>query len=75
MFDDIKVWLRGAVKSATMWFNSIFAVVASVITELPSVLPELASVLPPDVYKYLLFLNILGNMALRVKTRLPLTAK
>ena len=75
MIDDIKAWLSGAAKSVTMWFNSVFAVVATMITELPSVLPELASVLPPDVYKYLLFLNILGNMALRVKTRLPLTAK
>lgn len=75
MLERIKTWLRGAAKSATMWFNSIFAVVASVITELPSVLPQVATVLPPDVYKYLLFVNILGNMALRVKTRLPLTAK
>ena len=75
MIDNIKTWLSGAVKSVTMWFNSVFAVVATMITELPSILPELASVLPPDVYKYLLFLNILGNMALRVKTRLPLTAK
>ena len=75
MIDDIKAWFRGAVKSVTMWFNSVFAVVATVITDLPTVLPDLASVLPPDVYKYLLFLNILGNMALRVKTRLPLTAK
>lgn len=75
MFDYIKAWFRGAVKSVTMWFNSVFAVAATIITELPSALPELASVLPPDVYKYLLFLNILGNMALRVKTKLPLTAK
>lgn len=75
MIARFRAWFRGAVKSATMWFNSVFAVVASVIAELPSVLPELASVLPPDVYKYLLFLNIFGNMVLRVKTRLPLSAK
>lgn len=71
----MKAWLIGCVKSWTIRFNSVFAVVATVITELPTVLPDLASALPPDVYKYLLFLNILCNMALRIKTRLPLTAK
>ena len=74
-YTKVKMWLQGAVKSFTIWFNAVCAVVAGVITDLPTVLPDLAPVLPADVYKWLLFLNILGNFALRAKTKLPLYLK
>lgn len=73
--DDLKAWLRGAVKSTTMWFNSVFGVVAAVVTDLPNVLPDLAPMVSPGIYKWLLFANILGNMALRVKTKVALPEK
>ena len=74
-FDEAKAWIRGAFRSSTMWFNSSFAAVAGIVAELPSVLPDLAPMLPPSIYKWLLFANVLGNMALRVKTRVALIDK
>lgn len=70
--EELKAWLRGAAKSVTMWWNSVCGVVAAVITDLPNVLPDIAHVVSPEIYKWLLFANIIGNMLLRVKTNTSL---
>jgi len=75
MFDYIKAWFRGAVKSVTIWFNTLVGAFVLVLPEIQSAMPELSQHLPNSVYRWLAIGLVVSNMALRAKTKLPLTAK
>lgn len=75
MIDDIKAWLSGAFKSVTVWFNTVVGTFVLVLPEIQAALPDMAQYLPSDLYRWLALGLVLSNLALRVKTRLPLTAK
>lgn len=75
MFNDIKMWFRGALKSATVWFNTVVGTFVLVLPDIQAAMPDLSQYLPADVYRWLAFGLVVSNLMLRVKTRLPLTAK
>ena len=75
MIDDIKAWLIGAFKSVTVWFNTVVGTFVLVLPDIQASMPDLAQHLPNSVYRWLAIGLVVSNIALRAKTRLPLTAK
>lgn len=67
--------LKGAAKSVTMWFNGIFATVATAIPFALDSFPALEQYLPTNIYKHLMVALIVGNMVLRFRTSKPLAEK
>jgi hypothetical protein len=72
---SIKDKLRGAKRSLTVWFNTVLGTVVLALPIATDTLPQLQAYLPPGVYRYLALALIVGNMALRFKTSLPLEHK
>lgn len=59
----------------TIWFN---AIVATAVLSLPDMLayaPQLKEYLPDDIYKQGMFLLVLGNFLLRIRTSKDLADK
>lgn len=67
--------LKGAIKSLTIWFNSI---IASTLVGLPlaqDTFPQLQPYIPANAYKYGMAALIIGNILLRFRTSKPLGGK
>lgn len=60
----IKAWW----KSTTLWFNSALGSVALLLPDLTAQLPVLKQNLPDDIYKWLLYVVVFGNVLLRKRT-------
>jgi hypothetical protein len=72
----IKQWLRGAVRSAAMWLNSVAGSVALALPYLQDELPQLAAYIPAEPYKWLVGAVIVANILLRVfKTKTSIMEK
>lgn len=71
----MKRTIKGSAKSYTMWFNSALIGLLAAIPELQASLPALQEYLPADMYKWLMFTALVGNMMLRVKTKSALADK
>jgi len=71
----MKRTLKGTAKSYTMWFNGALIGLLAAVPELQASLPALQEYLPADVYKWLMFAALVGNMMLRVKTKTALADK
>lgn len=54
--------------SRTMKFNAIVGALAAMYTQVP----ELQAVMPANFYPLLLFMNVVGNAYLRLKTKQPI---
>jgi hypothetical protein len=71
----IRHWIIGALKSLTMWVNSLAGTLVIFLPELKEALPELAPHLGPETYKWLALVVIVSNLVLRAKTNKSLTKK
>lgn len=67
--------IANAWKSLTIWFNAVLLSFMAVIPQLQDALPSLQPYLTPETYKWLGFLVLVGNIALRFKTSQPLSQK
>lgn len=67
--------LRGALRSATIWFNGLAATVVGGLPILQDSVPALQPYLGPDVYRYAMGGIIAANILLRVKTKTSLAGK
>ena len=74
-FDTVKRWLRGAVRSLTMWFNSISGTVILALPFAQDALPQLTLFLGPHFYKIAAGFIVVGNIILRAKTSRSLAEK
>lgn len=74
-FNRAKRWAIGAVKSLTVWVNSVAGLLIICLPDLEKALPQLAPHLGPETYKQLALVVILSNLALRVKTNKSLSEK
>ena len=61
--------LLGALKSKTMWFNTITLLLAVLS------LQEVVAILPQEALRYIVIVNGVGNLILRVLTNQPLSGK
>jgi len=68
-------WIKGALKSLTVWFNSLAGLLVVALPDIQNTLPQLATYLGPDIYKYLALGVVLSNIALRAKTTKALSEK
>ena len=73
--DELKDWLRGSLKSFTIWFNGIVGTLLAAVPILQSSLPDLAAMMPADSYKLLASALVIGNILLRIKTSTGLPDK
>lgn len=67
--------LRGAVRSWTIWFNGIVAAGWALLPSLQDAFPQLQNYLPVKGYQWAMALIILGNIAMRFRTKTSLAAK
>ena len=70
-----KKWLRGTVRSFTVWFNGITGTLTAMIPFIPEYLPEMKPYLTQKTYLTLLAINAIGNILLRIKTNKSLAEK
>ena len=82
MFERIKTFLKGAVKSWTVWCNGVGAAVVGWIVMIPDALPsikqsfpELQPYLSGKAFKYGMLAILVGNIVLRIKTTKSLSEK
>ena len=61
--------IKGAIRSKTMWFNLITAVLAMLS------LKEITTLMPQTFLPNLAVINAVGNLILRVLTNQPLAGK
>lgn len=75
-FDSMRDTVRGAWRSVTIWFNAVLATLLVIVPEAASYavanLPQLQPYIPENVYKLLMLVALVGNIALRFKTSRPL---
>lgn len=71
----LKRWLRGSLRSFTIWFNSLAATVITALPYAQDALPQLAQYLGPNVYKVIAAVIVVGNILLRAKTSKALPDK
>lgn len=64
--------LRGAWRSATVWFNSTLLAMLPLFEAVKSSVPELQSYLPDSAYKWVGLAVVVGNLLLRFKTNTDL---
>jgi hypothetical protein len=73
--DRVRDWLRGALRSLTVWFNSVAGLLIVSLPEIERTLPQLSTYLGPELYKWLAIAVVLSNLALRAKTNKSLSEK
>jgi len=73
--ERIKLWIKGSLKSLTMWFNSVLGAAIVFLPDAITQLPMLQAYLPDNIYKTAFVVVVVGNMLLRVKTKDALTEK
>lgn len=74
-FRMMKWRLQGAVRSMTIWVNSVFGAVVLGLPELQSAFPQMQPYVPDQFFKYAMGAVIAANIALRFKTNKDLAAK
>ena len=86
MFENIRMKffvfvtkLAGAVRSKTIWFNTLFVVfleqLPTIVGNLAVSLPELQPYLGADLYQKATLALVIGNLYLRFRTKKPLEMK
>ena len=68
-------WLKGAVKSWTIWINSVAGTLIIALPEIEKALPSLMTYLPDNYYKWLAISVVISNILLRAKTNKSLVEK
>jgi hypothetical protein len=61
--------LRGALRSWTVWFNSLAALAWAFLPDLLDWMPSVAPYVDEGIYKKAMLVLLVGNLALRFKTR------
>lgn len=74
-FARFRAKLLGTLKSCTIWFNGIMAVMPTFLDYAQTQLPMLMPFIPNQLYAYAFGITVVGNMMLRFKTNKPLDAK
>lgn len=74
-FNKIVRWFKGAIKSWTIWLNSVAGTFILALPEIERTLPELAAYLPDNYYKWLAISVVVSNLVLRAKTNKSLGEK
>lgn len=69
------LWFKGAVKSWTIWINSVAGTLIIALPEIESALPSLMAYLPGNYYKWLAVSVVVLNILLRAKTNKSLVEK
>lgn len=67
--------LKGAMKSKTMWFNSLLIFAWGFLEVANDTLPILQQYLPEQIYKWVGLFVVVANMYLRTKTKISLGEK
>jgi hypothetical protein len=62
-------WLRGAIRSFTLWFNAALIMFFEGLPMIKESLPELHDYVPPGWFVWIMRVVIVGNIVLRLKTR------
>ena len=65
---NLKLWLKGAAKSWTVWFNTLTGTLATAVVMFPEFSTQLQTILSPDQYTKVLMVVAIVNIALRFKT-------
>ena len=68
-------WLKGSLKSLTIWFNGILLAFLPFMEYLKDSLPQLQEWLGDDLYRTVGLVVVIGNIALRYKTNKPVSEK
>lgn len=71
----MKESLQGALKSATVWFNTVVLAAIPALEYAKEVLPDIQLYLGADSYKLAGLVILIANIALRFKTTKPLAEK
>jgi len=71
----MKAKLLGAIKSLTIWFNTIMGIILAMLPTMLEQLPQLEAYIPPHIYRWLMLLVVVGNVLLRFKTSTALQNK
>ena len=74
-FNKIVRWLKGAIKSWTIWINSAAGTLIFALPEIERTLPSLTAYIPADYYKWLAISVVASNLLLRAKTNKSLGEK
>jgi len=67
--------LRGALRSATMWFNGLAAAGVAALPALRDDFPQIEQYLDHQVYRYAMGALVAANILLRIKTKSSLADK
>lgn len=73
--EKLKLWLNGARKSRTIWFNSAVGTLTTLVVMWPEFATQLQAILSPEQYAKVLLVVVIVNIYLRVKTNTALTDK
>lgn len=68
-------WLKGSLKSLTIWFNGILLALLPLMEYLKDSLPQLQEWLGADLYRTVGLIVVIGNILLRYKTKKPVSEK
>jgi hypothetical protein len=68
----VNTWLKGALKSWTIWLNSVATVL---VVMLPEIETQMQSSLSPEQYRTFGLIMLVVNIALRAKTNTALNDK
>jgi uncharacterized membrane protein len=68
-------WLKGSLKSLTIWFNGILLALLPFMEYLKDSLPQLQEWLGDDLYRTVGLIVVIGNILLRYKTNKPVSEK
>lgn len=68
-------WLKGSLKSLTIWFNGILLALLPLMEYLKDSLPQLQEWLGADLYRTVGLIVVIGNILLRYKTNKPVSEK
>ena len=71
----LKLRLKNAWRSMTIWFNGVAASILTVLPVAQEQLPQLQSYLPANFYQWMMGLVIAANIVLRFKTSSDLADK
>ena len=55
-------WFKGAVKSWTIWLNSVAGTLILALPEIEQTLPSLTAYLPADYYKWISISVVVSNL-------------
>ena len=68
-------WIKGAVKSVTMWFNGVAVAFVLAAPEIINIVPQMKPYLTDARFEQTMLVVLIGNILLRVKTKSSLKDK